>query len=74
MSNNGSTYTFNGLATNTRHYVTVTLINNASDINVFSESVKTLSSRCEFNCYFNASSYVYKNINPKLHNYIASYW
>ena len=48
VSNNGSTYTFNGLATNTRHNVTVTLINNASDINVFSESVKTLASRRKF--------------------------
>ena len=61
VTNNDSTYTFNGLSTNTRHNVIVTLINNASDFNVFSKSVKTLASRCEFNCYvyFNASSYVH---------------
>ena len=43
---NGSTYTFNGLATNTRHNVIVAY--NTSDINVFSESVKTLALRCKF--------------------------
>ena len=49
-TNNGSTYTFNDLFTNTRHNVTVALIYHASDINVFNKSVKTLASRCEFNC------------------------
>ena len=59
VSNNDSTYTFNGLATNTSHNITAILLYNAlpSNFRMFNESIKTLAPRCEFNCYFNASSY-----------------
>ena len=60
VSNNDSTYTFNGLAANTSHNVTAILLYNAlpSNFRMFNESIKTLVPGCEFNCYFNASSYV----------------
>ena len=51
VSNNGSTYTFNGLAPDTLYNVTVT-VNDTSvllhDFQVFSELIKTHSLTCKF--------------------------